>query len=277
MRERPFNPEEGQAVRGTHGARGYGGEERPSHGYSPERRREAPSYQEEILDRWNIPQGARVLDLAGGRGQHASYLEDHYDAKVVVTDLSTAALRLRRSDSENQEGVALAEATEQPFRDESFDAIQLKDSILHVDDRKGLFVEADRVLKKGGRLLVVAQTVPEGHMYLFYEDENHGDGNSSRSPDVKVRKAHKVRMDGIEDYERRLERLQNNTLVNSGNRVVEISPPYFSTNAEDIMRDAESAGFTLDTSSALPKSWEPSSEEDEWTHVERFVLDFVKA
>ena len=273
MQERPSAGE--SADRRKPMGPGYGDDpEHILHQYDKEQPRKATSYQEQVLSHWSIPQGARVLDVAGGRSEHAPYLEQELGARVTVTDISEAALMLRFVDSGGKGAIGFSEATQQPFPDETLDAIQIKDAILHIEDRPAFFLEAARLLKSGGKLLVVSEEVADTQMFYFYEQAPSVAAKAKwkrAKPSPHVKDIHSPG-----EYERIVELFNRGALIYSGNKVGEISPPYFQTDRDSLIRDAEAAGFSSDTTSSLPENWKPAGGEAEWTHAERFVLGFVK-
>lgn len=88
---------------------------------------------------------------AGGTGNHALALS-HEGWDPVVVDRSAAMLVQAAA-----KGLATVEADAQslPFDDESFDAVMLISMLHHVADRAAALAEARRVLKVGGRLVLM--------------------------------------------------------------------------------------------------------------------------
>jgi len=69
-----------------------------------------------------VPRGARVLDVAAGRGRHARYFADR-GAQVLAVDADAAALAVLADHPGIATRVANLEAGAWPFADERFDAI----------------------------------------------------------------------------------------------------------------------------------------------------------
>lgn len=97
--------------------------------------------------------GGAVLDVGGGAGQLATLLADELDASVTVLDptpqmldhVPTGARVLAVSGS----------AELMPFFDNSFDAIVVTDAFHHFSDQKAAVAEFARVVRPGGRVLVL--------------------------------------------------------------------------------------------------------------------------
>ena len=97
-----------------------------------------------------------VLDIGVGIGGPACLLvENHGAARVTGIDIEAPVLRHAVETVASrglEERIVLKHVTPGPlpFADESFDIVFSKDSIIHIPDKKALFIEACRVLKAGG-------------------------------------------------------------------------------------------------------------------------------
>jgi ubiquinone/menaquinone biosynthesis C-methylase UbiE len=95
------------------------------------------------------------LDVGSGSGFITSELN-----KIVTTsglEISDAALKKARKTYPNMKFVK-GSATDIPFNDNKFNCIFVSDVIEHVMDTEAMFHEFNRVLKKGGHLII---TTPE--------------------------------------------------------------------------------------------------------------------
>lgn len=109
-----------------------------------------------------IRPGDRVLDLAGGTGDIAALMSRRVGGtgRVVLSDINQAMLGRGRARLEDR-GVAgnvvpaLADAESLPFADQSFDAVTMAFGLRNVTDQGAALRECHRVLKRGGRLLVL--------------------------------------------------------------------------------------------------------------------------
>jgi demethylmenaquinone methyltransferase/2-methoxy-6-polyprenyl-1,4-benzoquinol methylase len=109
-----------------------------------------------------VRRGDRVLDLAGGTGDIAALLRPRVGDKgeVVVADISAAMLRAGRDrllDRGLLQGLRFAQVNAEalPFPDESFDAVTIAFGLRNVTDKDQALAEMHRVLKPGGRVLIL--------------------------------------------------------------------------------------------------------------------------
>jgi len=106
--------------------------------------------------------GNHVLDIAGGTGDLTMKFSDLVgpEGKVVLADINDSMLKVGRDRlidkgySGNIEYVQ-ANAEALPFEDNSFDVITMAFGLRNVTDKDQALREFNRVLKPGGRLLVL--------------------------------------------------------------------------------------------------------------------------
>ncbi|NKI19490.1 bifunctional demethylmenaquinone methyltransferase/2-methoxy-6-polyprenyl-1,4-benzoquinol methylase UbiE [Spongiibacter sp. KMU-166] len=111
--------------------------------------------------------GNSVLDIAGGTGDLAGKFSRLVgpDGRVVLADINESMLRVGREKLTNQ-GVAgnieyvQANAECLPFPDNSFDCITIAFGLRNVTDKDAALRSMLRVLKPGGRLLVLEFSKP---------------------------------------------------------------------------------------------------------------------
>lgn len=106
--------------------------------------------------------GDRVLDLAGGTGDIAALLLPLVGERgeIVVGDINAAMLtvgRDRLTDRGFVNGVRYAQLNAQalPFPDRSFDAVTIAFGLRNVTDKQRALEEMHRVLKIGGKALIL--------------------------------------------------------------------------------------------------------------------------
>jgi len=104
----------------------------------------------------------RVLDMAGGTGDIGERIIDASVgyAEVVVSDINSDMLRVGAERARNwrypaQASFVEANAEELPFESNSFDAYTIAFGIRNVPRIQKALNEAHRVLKRGGRILVL--------------------------------------------------------------------------------------------------------------------------
>lgn len=93
-----------------------------------------------------------VLDAGCGKGRFARVLKDrHPRARVCGLDLAEAMLRHVPKEVSACAGSLLG----LPFRDAAFDAVYATESLEHAVDIDGAVAELCRVLRPGGRLVII--------------------------------------------------------------------------------------------------------------------------
>lgn len=114
-----------------------------------------------------VRRGQRVLDIAGGTGdltaKFASLVGD--DGKVILSDINASMLengRDRMIDTGHLKNIdyVLADAQYLPFPDNYFDCISIAFGLRNVTDKELALRSMYRVLKPGGRLLVLEFSKP---------------------------------------------------------------------------------------------------------------------
>lgn len=108
----------------------------------------------------NIHEGYQVLDIAGGTGDLALAFSKKVgkSGQVVHTDINEAMLRTGR-DRLLDAGVALptlvCDAEKLPFPDNHFDVVSVAFGLRNMTHKDVALAEMNRVLKPGGKLLVL--------------------------------------------------------------------------------------------------------------------------
>jgi len=123
--------------------------------------------------------GQRVLDIAGGTGDLARQFARRVGAEgeVVLADINASMLEMGRSKLLDA-GVAgnlrfvQADAEQLPFADNSFDCVSIAFGLRNVTHKEKALESMLRVLKPGGRLLVLEFSKPRhallGKLYDTY-------------------------------------------------------------------------------------------------------------
>jgi demethylmenaquinone methyltransferase/2-methoxy-6-polyprenyl-1,4-benzoquinol methylase len=114
-----------------------------------------------------VRKGSAVLDIAGGTGDLAAKFADLVgpEGRVVLADINDSMLQVGRDkllDSGRLGNLEFVQADAQdlPFPDECFDCISIAFGLRNVTDKDRALRSMLRVLKPGGRLLVLEFSKP---------------------------------------------------------------------------------------------------------------------
>ncbi|MCB9791351.1 MAG: class I SAM-dependent methyltransferase [Alphaproteobacteria bacterium] len=147
---------------------------------TPLRLREGPwRTLEQLIDAGELhtlPPGSRGLDVGCGLGGTLSVLAHEFEHQLTgvnITEVQVERARARMAEEgiEDLVEVLHADATALPLPDESVDYAVMIECAFHVADKPRLFAELARVLRPGGRLLLLDQERAAGDlevMGLFY-------------------------------------------------------------------------------------------------------------
>ncbi|GAB2686997.1 bifunctional demethylmenaquinone methyltransferase/2-methoxy-6-polyprenyl-1,4-benzoquinol methylase UbiE [Aliiglaciecola aliphaticivorans] len=123
------------------------------------------------IDCSGVRAGHKVLDLAGGTGDLAAKFSKIVGEKgqVVLADINNAMLKVGRDKLRNKGVVGnleyvQANAEMLPFPDNYFDVITIAFGLRNVTDKDKALASMYRVLKPGGRLLVLEFSKPQSEM-----------------------------------------------------------------------------------------------------------------
>ncbi|MBI5891335.1 MAG: bifunctional demethylmenaquinone methyltransferase/2-methoxy-6-polyprenyl-1,4-benzoquinol methylase UbiE [Nitrosomonadales bacterium] len=108
----------------------------------------------------NVHEGQRVLDIAGGSGDLSRLFLDKVGSsgQVVLTDINNAMLRVGRDrllDEGKATPTAQCDAEHLPFPDNYFDCVSIAFGLRNVTHKDAALREMRRVLKPGGRVIVL--------------------------------------------------------------------------------------------------------------------------
>jgi demethylmenaquinone methyltransferase/2-methoxy-6-polyprenyl-1,4-benzoquinol methylase len=123
-------------------------------------------WRQRAVDRAEVGPGSDALDVCCGTGDLALELRRRIgaDGRVVGCDFSEPMLELARRKS-GEEGLPVefgwADALELPYGDEGFDAVTIGFGARNLSDLGRGLAEMARVLKPGGRLVILEITRPQ--------------------------------------------------------------------------------------------------------------------
>jgi len=131
------------------------------------------------IDCSGVRPGQKVLDIAGGTGDLTAQFSRRVGAtgEVVLADINNSMLTVGRDKLRNQGIVGnvryvQANAEALPFADDTFDVITIAFGLRNVTDKSKALASMLRVLKPGGRLLVLEFSKPTqallNQAYDFY-------------------------------------------------------------------------------------------------------------
>jgi len=176
----------------------------------------------------------RVLDVGCGNG----YVLSRYaaaGAKVCGVDLTTKAIELTRKRFQllNLEGdFRIAEAEYLPFADRTFDCVTCMGVLHHVPDTERSVAEIRRVLKPGGRLIVMVYHRNSALYRIRFPIDsllkrksiqqlvNEVDGVGNRKGDVYSRAELRGLLAGFDAVELEVALLQPWMVIPGGNRLI---------------------------------------------------------
>ena len=109
----------------------------------------------------------RLLDVASGTGDLALEIQDQCPAcEVIATDF--CAEMLAHAASRGIAKTLVADALSLPFPDRSFDVVTVAFGLRNMADYPAALREMHRVLRPGGRLLILDFALPEGILRTPY-------------------------------------------------------------------------------------------------------------
>ncbi len=144
----------------------------------------------------------RVLDAGCGVGGSAIFLAEHYGCNVTgIThgsrQVEHAIKYAEINGVEERTTFIVADYTNVPFPDGSFDVIWAVESVCHAEKKKDFLKEAYRLLRKGGRLIIAdgfqSKNKLTGREAALLKRHLNGWGTSSLDTDA-VFHAHLIKM-----------------------------------------------------------------------------------
>ena len=119
-----------------------------------------PFYRRNALRRAGLRRGMKLLDVATGTGQVARAAASILGGAGSVVGLDPSAGMLRQARRAHASLLVRARAEDMPLRDDLFDMLSMGFALRHVATLETAFAEYRRVLKPGGRVLLLEVSRP---------------------------------------------------------------------------------------------------------------------
>lgn len=119
-------------------------------------------YRRDALRRNGVTANMRVLDVAAGTGQVARALMTILDSPKQIECVEPSAGMIEEAKTRVPVTFHQSTAEKMPVDSESFDFLTMGFALRHVDSLDDSFREFLRVLKPGGKILIMDVTVPKG-------------------------------------------------------------------------------------------------------------------
>jgi demethylmenaquinone methyltransferase/2-methoxy-6-polyprenyl-1,4-benzoquinol methylase len=115
--------------------------------------------------------GEKILDVCTGTGDLAiRFARSDKSCEITGIDFSEKMLQLARDKIEKKGlngkiKLLQGDALHLPFEDESFDIVSIGFGLRNLTDRKGGILEMARILRKGGRILILEFAPPRKNIF----------------------------------------------------------------------------------------------------------------
>lgn len=129
-------------------------------------------YRRNVLRRAGVRPSMRVIDVASGTGPVARALMTILDSPEQIVCVEPSAGMIAESRKRVPCAHYQSTAEKLPVEDASFDFLTMGFALRHVDDLDATFAEFHRVLREGGKALVLDVTMPQNRLgrgiFRFY-------------------------------------------------------------------------------------------------------------
>lgn len=123
-------------------------------------------YRRDALRRAGVAAGVKVLDTGAGTGAVTLPLQELAGADGFVVALDPSAGMLAEGRARGVERTVRGVGERLPFPDDSFDFVTMGYALRHVGDLAEAFAEYRRVLKPGGKVVLLEITRPQNPVGL---------------------------------------------------------------------------------------------------------------
>ncbi len=121
-------------------------------------------YRKRVLLRAGLGEGMNLLDIACGTGVLAAHAQEIVGARGLVVGLDPSVGMLREARGRGVQRLVRAVAEALPHRSGQFDLLCMGYALRHVADLRATFGEYRRVLKPGGKVLILEITPPRARV-----------------------------------------------------------------------------------------------------------------
>lgn len=226
------------------------------------------TYVEEILSKIQPKQNGLYLDIGGGMGEVAQAISNLYGGQTIVTDIASAGLKISKVENN-----AIANATSQPFADETFDLVHSKDVMVHIENKDLFLREVYRLLKPGGLAVITTEENESGSLIIYYGKSG---GQYAHIPILTLQDFEQIRhklqhgesdnlIPGV-----RVAKMKNN--IPQDAKAISLSPPYFPVIISQLIETATKLGFKIRSEDLYQPKWF----DEDWYFVTRRVLTLEK-
>jgi demethylmenaquinone methyltransferase / 2-methoxy-6-polyprenyl-1,4-benzoquinol methylase len=125
-------------------------------------------YRRQVLVRSGLKEGMRLLDVACGTGVLTAHAQDIVGTAGLVTGLDPSRGMLHEARRRGARRLVRAVAETLPVESNGFDFLTMGYALRHVADLRATFREYRRVLKPGGKLLILEITPPRSRLSHYF-------------------------------------------------------------------------------------------------------------
>lgn len=125
-------------------------------------------YRRQAVKRAGLEQGMKIIDVGAGTGQTARAAAGIVGNPELVTVVEPSRGMLEESKKQLDCEHIQAMANNIPVPDNTYDFLTMGFALRHVDDLDTAFKEYFRILKPGGKTLIMDVTLPSGRISYFF-------------------------------------------------------------------------------------------------------------
>ena len=175
--------------------------DRHAEGWDEQHNPDVASQIEELVKRFDLKEGKRVLDVGCGTGILLPYLSEKVKEKGLVLALDFSwnmIFKAKKSKQKSHLHFINAEVEALPLKDHTIDYVTCLDTFAHVNDKKKAVCEICRTLKKGGKLFI-AHTLGKKELAEYHRAAGAEVEHDTLPEDDKMREM--MRDAGLKDIE----------------------------------------------------------------------------